>query len=325
MATSGIPGGRGPNRATEFVVPRGPFADATGGHILWPLQRVQITRAEPQPPLADHYSRLFFGRGTAVQIGQPFFSWRPIQRIDDPESISWRADHTLLHRYRAGFQTVGQPYALIWNGRPGLWFEPEIIRQPDHSALNLYRVGYQTVGQPWAIWAKYRQPDFEPEKIVSAQYDLYPYRQITITAGAGQPWYLWPPIQITIEPEEKMYRENHDLSLYPFRPHPGLVPTADQPPPIRGGVRRKRRILPDGTRIEATDLEMSQILRQFRRQRAIEAKTLPLREIAPHITVKPSVPIVLPEVLFEDTQRLKQLREEEEFILLIHESTRRSH
>lgn len=92
-----------------------------------------------------------------------------------------------------------------------------------------------------------------------------------------------------------------------------------------GGVRRRRRILPDGRNIEATDLEMSQILRQFRRQRAIQTKAVPLQEIAPHITVKPSRPIVLPEVLFEDRKRLKQLREEEEFILLIHESTRRSH
>lgn len=102
MATSGIPGGSGPNRATEFVVPRGPFADATGGHILWPLQRVHITRGE-QIVSPDHYTRLFFGRAAPVQ--------------------------------------------------------------------------------------------------------------------PGQPWYLWSPIKITIEPEEKMYRENHDLSLYPFRPH----------------------------------------------------------------------------------------------------------
>lgn len=107
MATSGIPGGKGPNRATEFVVPRGSFADGVvpGGHFLFPLQRVQITRVE-QITSPDHYTRLFFGRAAPVAPAVP-----------------------------------------------------------------------------------------------------------------GQPWYLWPPIKVTIEPEEKMYRENHDLSLYPFRPH----------------------------------------------------------------------------------------------------------
>lgn len=242
---------------------------SSGGHYLWPLQRVQITRAEPQPWLADHYSRLFFGRGTAVQLGQPFFSWQPTRRIDEPEAIAWRADHTLLHRYRTGFQTVGQPWSTwqpyrqpsfepeqirqpvtdlypyrqfppvavatqpFWIWQTGITRLPdaEIIRQPEHSALHLYRVGFQSVGQPWAIWAKYRQPDFEPEKIVSPQYDLYPYRQITITAGPGQPWYLWPPIQITIQPEEQMFRENHDLSLYPFRPHDAVPPL-----PVEAGV-----------------------------------------------------------------------------------------
>lgn len=93
---------------------------------------------------------------------------------------------------------------------------------------------------------------------------------------------------------------------------------------VLGGVRRRRRILPDGRRVDVSDLEMAQLLRQFRRQRAIEAKAVPLQEIAPHITVKSSRPIVLPEVLFEDTRRLKQLREDEEFILLIHESSLRN-
>jgi hypothetical protein len=97
--------------------------------------------------------------------------------------------------------------------------------------------------------------------------------------------------------------------------------------PQSGRRGKRRRILPDGSSIYATDLEMAQILRQYRAQKAIEAKrgvTVPAKP-QPQITVKASRPIVLPELVFEDQRRLKQLREEEEFILLIHESTRRSH
>ena len=249
-----------------------PYVDLTTphGHYLWQLQRVQITRVERivQP---NHYSPLFFGRSSAVaaQIGQPWITWKQTPRIDDAAPVEWRANHD-LHRYRTGFQTVGQPWQLLWK-QPAIWFEPEVIRSPDHSALNRFRTTFQTVGQPWNTWQAYRQPtleleqipaqqfplfayrqfapaapvatqpfwiyqayrqpDFEPEKIVSPQYALYPYRQfVPATAGAGQPWYLWPPIQITIEPEEKMYRENHDLSLYPFRPHDAFQPI----PPVIG-------------------------------------------------------------------------------------------
>ena len=107
----------------------------------------------------------------------------------------------------------------------------------------------------------------------------------------------------------------------------GEAAAALAPGAIGGGrrARGKRRILPDGSSIYATDIEMVQILRNFRRQRAIEAKRAPIREIAPHIVVKPSAEFKLPGMVFEDERRLKQLREEEEFILLIHESARRSH
>lgn len=213
-----------------------PTVEQVTGHYLWPLQRLQLTRLEPQPPLADHHSRLFFGRSVAVQIGQPFFIWPATQRIDEPPAITWRDDYTALHRYRTGFQTVGQPYALIWNSKPDVRFEPEVVRQSDHSALNLYRVGFQTVGQPWDTWRAYQQPSFEPEQIIAPQVNFAAFRQyIPATAGPGQPWYLWPPIQITIDPEEKMFRENHDSSLYPFRPHQGFIPVPDLPTAAGGG------------------------------------------------------------------------------------------
>lgn len=274
-----LPGGKGPQSPLKFVLPNSLFADATGGHILWPLTQVRIQRSEPQPKLSDHYSRLFFGRNSATQAGQPFFLWQQSLRIDDPEVISWRADHTLLHRYRTGFQTVGQPWQT-WAKYKQPDFEPEQIRpvvsnlyafrqftptqtagqpwwmwqsvkiepiaetiqQPDQTALHRFRTTYQTVGQPYSIWAKYKQPEFEPERFVSPQYELAPYRQITITASPGQPWYLWPwpPVQVTIQPEEQMWRTDHANALYPFLPHPApSVTIIDVAAPIGHPVPRE--------------------------------------------------------------------------------------
>lgn len=98
---------------------------------------------------------------------------------------------------------------------------------------------------------------------------------------------------------------------------PGASPVVVTPPPPGVGKGKRRRILPDGQVVYATDYETAVLLRQFRQQKLIEAKN----DIKPTFIVKPSKPIVLPEALFEDTNQ----REEEEFILLIHESTRRSH
>lgn len=104
---------------------------------------------------------------------------------------------------------------------------------------------------------------------------------------------------------------------------PVIVPV---PPGVgrgRGGGKR-RRILPDGRIIYATDMEMVAILRAYRQHKAIQAKEISdAAQASRELFVKPSkTTFVLPEVVFEDTDRLKQI--EEELILLIHESTRRS-
>lgn len=259
----GIPGGKGPNQATEFVVQNGPFADsgpafrhlahliqavsivalgffpaeeikpanhdathlirhaAVGGHFITPHTRLQITRAEPQPPLIDHCSKLFFGRTTPVtaQIRQPFF-WQPPQKIDEPEQIAWRADHN-LHRYRTTYQTVGQPFTT-WPKYKQPDFEQEIIR-PVSADLTPFR-GVVAFGTYW-VWTGENRVDVDVAEVIKPPVtDLFPYRQITITAGPGQPWYFWQPIKITIDPEEQMFRTNHDIALYMLRPHDAVPP-----------------------------------------------------------------------------------------------------
>lgn len=192
-----------------------------GGHYVVPFQRVQLTRAEPQPQPYDHHSKLFFGRSNPVAApspGQPFFLWPPPPRIEEPPAIDWRADHTLLHRYRVGYQTVGQRWWL-WQAVPKIEEPAPIDWRADHNELHLYRTGFQTVGQPWLTWPVYRPLAEIPELIAVPRTDLYPYRQFApvITPTAGQPFFLWQPSPTIEEPPPITWRADHtQLHRYRF-------------------------------------------------------------------------------------------------------------
>lgn len=99
------------------------------------------------------------------------------------------------------------------------------------------------------------------------------------------------------------------LCLLLFRGGGGSV-VADIPQ--RGG--RRRRILPDGRRVYATDFETAKLLQQLRKQKSIEARN-EAKQIEQVVKQEAK-----PEIIFEDPRIL-----EEEFILFIHESTRRDH
>jgi hypothetical protein len=161
--------------------------------------------------------------------GQPWYLWAPpIQRID-PEDDARRGDTTLLHRYRTGYQTVGQPWALVtWKGAVAdQTLEPDAQRE-DHTLLNRFRVGFQTVGQSWQYWIKPQQRVDEETYTVPAPADLYPYRQITIQAQPGQPWWAWPPAVAGQDVEPNPTVTDHAAALYPFRPHQAVPPV----PPV---------------------------------------------------------------------------------------------
>ena len=186
-----------------------------GGHVVQRHAQVRILPVEVirQP---DHNSRLFFGRSStaAAQIGQPFFFWRQAPRIDEAEGITWRADHSALHLYRVGYQTVGQPWLIRAKKYQAPDFDAELIKQPDHSALNLYRVGYQSVGQPWAISAKkYQAPDFDAEVIRQPDHSgLNRYRVGYQTVG--QPWSIWAKYQPPAFDAELIRSPGQDLFAY---------------------------------------------------------------------------------------------------------------
>jgi len=132
-----------------------------------------------------------FADAAAGSTYQPYFRWPRVIGAPDPEIDPIQPDHAKLHRYRTGYQTVGQSWWKLWprfvgapdpeiqppppdnqtlfkfraitiTSGPGqpffLWprfvgsADPEIDPvQPDHTRLHRYRTGYQTVGQPWQL------------------------------------------------------------------------------------------------------------------------------------------------------------------------------
>jgi hypothetical protein len=132
----------------------------------------------------------------AATPGAPWYLWPiPLPAAEPPFDIR-RANHTLLHQYRQPFQTVGQPWSLLFPlPKPRLDPEPNLARAADHTALHLYRVGYQTVGQPWQALFVATKPRLEPETYIVRPTDQTPLygRTTPVTATVGAPWFIWQP------------------------------------------------------------------------------------------------------------------------------------
>jgi len=137
-----------------------------GGMTLLPVALFIPLALDPEIRPTDH-SGLFRFRGTPIPVvpGQPFFIWPRFVGTAEPEVDPVQPDHTKLHRYRVGYQTVGQPWQLLWPRFVGS-AEPEVPPPPPvHVALHLYRHGYQTVGQPFFIWPRFvgsAEPEIPP-------------------------------------------------------------------------------------------------------------------------------------------------------------------
>jgi len=116
--------------------------------------------------------------------GAPWYLWvgaTPKLQFELEEDAR-RPDHSLLHRYRTGFQTVGQSYRL-WPppAKADQTIEPDEQRA-DHNLLHRYRVGYQTVGQPLAMRARSQQRLDDLEFEIPRQIGLEAFRKVAAVA-----------------------------------------------------------------------------------------------------------------------------------------------
>jgi hypothetical protein len=161
------------------------------------------TPEEEDAVRTDHALRLLFGRtpAAAATAGAPWYLWRaPTQRAE-PEEDARRADHSLLHRYRVGYQTVGQPAAM--------WPRPQ---------------------------ARLDDLEFEPPR----QIGLEAFRKTALVATAGQPWWMWPRAVADQWVEPNPIVIDHAAALYPFRPHDAVTPTVPPTADVQVPAGRKR-------------------------------------------------------------------------------------
>ena len=190
--------------------------DATG-HVTVPTNQLVLITGEQDAVRVNHSQRLMFNRGAGAApptAGAPWTLWvKPAQQIE-PEEDARRGDHTLLHRYRVGYQTVGQPWQA-------LQFKTSQPEQPEaydvRSArpdLHLYRQAYQTVGHGYRLWPRTINRVEADEYTIPAPVDLRPYRNSQPAgAGPGQPWYLWPAAKADQSIEPDAVRTDHARRL----------------------------------------------------------------------------------------------------------------
>lgn len=198
-----------------------------------------------QPDTSAH--RLFFGRGAGAAPPQRLELHNRNRVTVEPEGDFRRGDHGLLHRYRVGYQTVGQPWQAL-QPHVSVQVEAEGFTQHPTDYTPLY--GRTTpvappVGAPWYLWHQPQSPRLEAEG-----FDTPAVSQ-AILYGRGatvlpQHWwvYRWQgPIPDTSQFYE--YRSRDFWSdLQPFR----ITPTNVEPP--QGGAfgyveyRKKKRPKP---------------------------------------------------------------------------------
>lgn len=205
------------------------------GHVIQQHLQVRIFPAEVIRP-TNHSSPLFFGRtAPAPVLPQPFWIGRVAPQLAVlGEEISPRS-HDQLHRFRTGYQTVGQPLWMfdyhrrwdadveqiqspktdltpyrqssavvvtqlgqpwwMWQSRAGVLEAAPEPRGLGHDVLHRYRVGYQTVGQPMWLWDSRVREVPLVEVIVQPRHTELNLYRVGYQT-VGQPWYMWQPIRV---------------------------------------------------------------------------------------------------------------------------------
>ena len=156
--------------------------------------------------------------GSRVWVINDYHRWIEEETYDIPKAV----DLTPL-RGKPIVAQPGQPFFLWPKAVSDQSVESDAIRQ-DHGLLHRYRTGYQTVGQSWQYWIKPPQRVEAEDYTVPPPAPLQPYRQITVTVPPGQPWYMWPKAVSDQSVEPNPVVTDHAAALYPFRPHPAIPP-----------------------------------------------------------------------------------------------------
>jgi hypothetical protein len=185
------------------IVFQAPASTAAGQPwYLWPQTspRMEAESFEPHRVTPDaHIYRVGF-----QTVGQSWFLWQNTSPRIEPESYT--AGRASLYWQWSAPATVtgGQPWYLWPLSGRGAAIEPYESRSaaPD---LHRYRTGFQTVGQPYALlgWQSTRQRS-ETEDYTSRRPDAYWWWATALPQVFGQPYNLlyWQSTRQRSESEE---------------------------------------------------------------------------------------------------------------------------
>lgn len=162
-------------------------------------------------------------RNTAPQApaaGQTWPRWvKPHPRVDDEIYTVKAAPGLEAFRQITALAIPAQTWARWVKPQIRIDDERDAVRT-NHSALHMFR-GIQVsplVARVWAI-PDARNRIEEESYTVSKSVSLHAFRQITIVAEPGQPWFMWPRAVAdqTVEPNPVVI--NHAQVMDAFRPH----------------------------------------------------------------------------------------------------------
>jgi hypothetical protein len=277
---------------------------------------------------------------------QRLFLWKPVALMAlgffAEEQVTQSPVDLTPFRNQATAVTAGQSYRL-WP-RATVTLEPEDFRPAAPATLLPYRntqTVVTTVGQPWQYWIKPQQRIDSEDYIVPGPASLFPYRQITLAALPGQPWWMWPAAKAdqTIEPNPVVI--DHAAALYPFRPHPAIIPPAPVSAEAAGlggwaeNIVRQRRAAfehleqqeaDEKRRLSELDRQTASLERQAKRTKDA-AKLAQQAETARRLAAERQQALSLIDAItvelsvaygkMMETQKQAQMREEEEAFLIL--------
>jgi hypothetical protein len=207
---------------------------------LW--QRYQPPTIDEAPIGPVDSQGLYRFRTSYQTVGQPWTTWPLYRAPGfEPEVIVGLSQQSLFNFIRSQVtQPPGQPWYVFL--KPTLPPEPDPVVPPiDLQALHRYRTGYQTVGQPfWTLQRPI--PLLPEEQFFAYVDDqaLFRFRGKVFVAIPGQPYWIWPRIIGSPEPEVP-FRDPNSYALFAFREiYPPPPPVVTQLPLIGLGLSLMR-------------------------------------------------------------------------------------
>lgn len=192
--------------------------------------RVELVEEPHHPRAIDHAAQFAAFSRQRTAIYQPLWRWQPYARRIESEAIAPRLRHEDLHRYRVGFQTVGQ---TRW-----LWAKTPLPAEVSYSVAGIdhgNRFALFGRGAAATITASsgvVESPGFSivpfDDEVRQPQHSLFPFRQFSVAPAVTQPFWIWqqgpePWVQV-----DETRRPQPD-ALFALRGATPVAPQAGQP------------------------------------------------------------------------------------------------